>query len=290
MKRKFGFGDITSSKSEKKTPEDEYLTKINHNPEAIKKAEILLNADASRELILRNKFCETLEADQEAQTAFDAIRQGYPNAPLSEQCRGQEFREQSEIILEKLARLTAEKISNKSKTVVLLPWRSGLAFGKSYRSLGIDSFYHLSSKRDEETLETMVDYEIGEADETNTVIIADPMFATGNTMIDAISRMKEKGVREENIIINSVVAAPIGIAKVKKDYPNIKIIVGALDEKLDHKGFIVPGLGDFGDKYFSGMSGEEIKRLADDFHLDETGWQKAIERIEKQTIGAENNI
>ena len=44
MKRKFGFGDIISSKSEKTAPEDEYLTKINHNPEAIKKAEILLNA------------------------------------------------------------------------------------------------------------------------------------------------------------------------------------------------------------------------------------------------------
>lgn len=264
---------------------DEYLAKLNHYPDAIKKAEILLNSDISKELILRNKLCETLDSDQEAQTAFNAIRQGYPDAPLSEQCRGREFREHSEIILGKLARKTVEKISDKSKAVVLLPWRSGLAFGNSYSSLSIDSFYHLSSKRDEKTLETLVDYECGEADEASIVIIADPMLATGNTMIDAISRVKEKGVHEENIIINSVVAAPIGIAKVKKDFPGIKIIVGALDEKLDHKGYIVPGLGDFGDKYFSGMTNDEIKKLVENFHLDDAGRHKAIERIKKQAIG-----
>jgi len=89
---------------------------------------------------------------------------------------------------------------------------------------------------------------------------------------------------EENIILNTVMAAPSGVARAKKDYPKVKIIVGALDEKLDHRGYIVPGLGDFGDKYFSDISNAELQSLADGFVLDKIGRDKMFKRIARQAV------
>lgn len=263
---------------------DEYLAKLDHNPEAMKKTEDLLNAGVTRGLILEDRFCEVLEEDEKIKTAMNVLREGYPHLSLSRQCFGRAFREAADIILNAIAAKTIKQITNKNKIIVLLPWRSGLAFGESYRFVGVDKFYHLSSKRNEKTLETEVDYESGVADKNNIVIIADPMLATGNTIVDAISRIKNKGVSERNIILNAVVAAPTGVARVKKDYPEVKIIVGALDEKLDYKGYIVPGLGDFGDKYFAEISSFELQNLADSFKLDKQGWQKMLKRITKQAV------
>ena len=166
--------------------------------------------------------------------------------------------------------------------VVLMPWRSGLAFAESYQNVGVQNFYHLSSKRDEETLATVADFESGKITPDNLVVIADPMLATGNTIVDAIERVLSKGVSPENIIVNSVVAAPIGIQKIKKLYPEIRIITGSLDEKLDHRGYIVPGLGDFGDKYFTDLSPKELNEIVSRFDVDEDGRKRMINRIKKQ--------
>lgn len=263
---------------------DEYLAKLSIDSAATQKIEGLLNADITRELILRDELCEVLEGDKRVAEAMRVLRKGYPYLPLSQQCSGRAFREAADIILRAIVSKTAARITDKNKMVVLLPWRSGLAFGECYRAVGANKFYHLSSKRNEETLETEVDYENGSAGEDDTVIIADPMLATGNTVVDAILRMKNKGVAENDIILNAVVAAPAGVARVKKDYPLVKIIVGALDEKLDHRGYIVPGLGDFGDKYFAEMSADELRKLSDCFELDENGRQKMLGRIAKQAV------
>jgi uracil phosphoribosyltransferase len=84
----------------------------------------------------------------------------------------------------------------------------------------------------------------------NYVVITEPMIATGGTLEMVISSLKEKGVREENIIIASICVAPEGIVLLSQRFPKIKIVMTSLDEKLNERKFIVPGLGDFGDRFF----------------------------------------
>jgi uracil phosphoribosyltransferase len=84
----------------------------------------------------------------------------------------------------------------------------------------------------------------------NHVVIFEPMIATGGTLEMVISLLKEKGVQEENIIIASICVAPEGILRLNQKFPKIKVVMTSLDEKLNEKKFIVPGLGDFGDRFF----------------------------------------
>lgn len=79
-------------------------------------------------------------------------------------------------------------------------------------------------------------------------IVVDPMLATGGSAIDAVELMKKKGAR--NIRQLSVLAAPEGIAAFRKAHPDVPLIVAAIDERLNEKGYIVPGLGDAGDRLF----------------------------------------
>lgn len=88
----------------------------------------------------------------------------------------------------------------------------------------------------------------------NPVVITEPMIATGGTLHMVIALLKEKGVREENIIVASVCVAPEGLVGLQQDFPKIKVVMTALDEKLNEKKFIIPGLGDFGDRYFGTTS------------------------------------
>lgn len=82
------------------------------------------------------------------------------------------------------------------------------------------------------------------------VIITEPMLATGGTLNMVLSLLKEKGVEEKNIIIASLCAAPEGLRFLAEKYPGINVVVSALDERLNEKKYIVPGLGDFGDRFF----------------------------------------
>lgn len=80
------------------------------------------------------------------------------------------------------------------------------------------------------------------------VIITDPMLATGGSASDAISMVKKRGVKD--IKLMCLVAAPEGVAKVQEQHPDVDIYVAALDEKLNENAYIVPGLGDCGDRIF----------------------------------------
>ena len=80
------------------------------------------------------------------------------------------------------------------------------------------------------------------------VIITDPMLATGGSSCDAIAMLKEIGCN--NIRLMCLVAAPEGIAKVQKEHPDVDIYVASVDEKLNENAYIVPGLGDAGDRIF----------------------------------------
>jgi uracil phosphoribosyltransferase len=83
-----------------------------------------------------------------------------------------------------------------------------------------------------------------------TVVILDPMVATGGSIKTAIALLKRQGVAEENILIACVVAAPEGLTELYNSYPKVRLVMNVLDEKLNERKYIVPGLGDFGDRYF----------------------------------------
>ena len=84
--------------------------------------------------------------------------------------------------------------------------------------------------------------------EKRFIIVVDPMLATGGSMCDAITKLKEKGC--QNIVAMCLVSAPEGVAAVQKAHPDVDIYTAALDEKLNDHCYIVPGLGDAGDRLF----------------------------------------
>lgn len=108
---------------------------------------------------------------------------------------------------------------------------------------------HIGLYRDEETLKP-VEYfcklpqDIAERD----VMVVDPMLATGGSAADAITLLKEKGA--VNIRLVCLISSPEGIKHVQEAHPDVDIYVGAIDEKLNEHGYIVPGLGDAGDRLF----------------------------------------
>ena len=108
---------------------------------------------------------------------------------------------------------------------------------------------HIGLYRNEETLKPVRYYYKMPQDIANkTVIIIDPMLATGGSGIDAITLLKEDGVK--NIKFLSIIAAPEGLKKMSEMHPDVQIYCAAIDEKLNEVGYIVPGLGDAGDRIF----------------------------------------
>ncbi|WP_019413523.1 uracil phosphoribosyltransferase [Paenisporosarcina sp. TG20] len=108
---------------------------------------------------------------------------------------------------------------------------------------------HIGLYRDPETL-TPVEYYVKlPADvEERDFILVDPMLATGGSAIAAINSLKTRGAK--NIKFMCLIAAPEGVEVIKKAHPDVDIYIAALDEKLDDHGYIVPGLGDAGDRLF----------------------------------------
>jgi len=84
--------------------------------------------------------------------------------------------------------------------------------------------------------------------ERKMVLVLDPMLATGGSVSDTIFRLKEKGAKR--IYIACIVCAPEGIKRINREHPDVKIYTTAIDDHLNEKKYIVPGLGDFGDRYF----------------------------------------
>ena len=108
---------------------------------------------------------------------------------------------------------------------------------------------HIGLFRDPETHEPVKYYckmppDIAE----RQVFVVDPMLATGGSASDAITFIKEYGCK--NITLMNIIAAPEGLAKVQADHPDVDIFVAAVDEKLNENAYIVPGLGDAGDRIF----------------------------------------
>lgn len=108
---------------------------------------------------------------------------------------------------------------------------------------------HIGLYRDENTHKPVVYYcKLPDDIQNRLVILSDPMLATGGSACDAIQMLKERGCKD--IRMMNLVAAPEGLEKVTKEHPDVHIYVAAVDEKLNESAYIVPGLGDAGDRYF----------------------------------------
>lgn len=108
---------------------------------------------------------------------------------------------------------------------------------------------HIGMYRDEETFEPVnYFFKVPKDIENREVIILDPMLATGGSAIDAIEILKEKGVKKLKFL--SIIAAPEGLERVEKEHPDVQVYCAHIDEKLNENKYIVPGLGDAGDRIF----------------------------------------
>jgi uracil phosphoribosyltransferase len=135
--------------------------------------------------------------------------------------------------------------------VIVVPvLRAGLAMLFSLQEmLPKASVGFIGLERDEKTAIAREYYKkIPEVLSTHIVFVVDPMLATGGSMDDTIAAVKAKGAKR--IVAVSIVSAPEGIAHVTKNHPDVPVITAALDGALNDKKYIVPGLGDFGDRYF----------------------------------------
>lgn len=109
---------------------------------------------------------------------------------------------------------------------------------------------HIGMFRNEETLEPVRYYcKLPKNMHESIVFVLDPMLATGGSACDAISEVKKEGAK--NIVFLCLIAAPEGVKKLSKNYSDVKIYAASLDRELNSNGYIMPGLGDAGDRIFN---------------------------------------
>ena len=108
---------------------------------------------------------------------------------------------------------------------------------------------HIGLYRDPDTLKPVEYYcKLPEDCDSREVFVVDPMLATGGSSIAAIQMLKDKGVK--NIRFMCIIAAPEGVKAMQEAHPDVELYIGALDKHLNEHGYIVPGLGDAGDRIF----------------------------------------
>ena len=148
-----------------------------------------------------------------------------------------------------LCKMTAKKVSGLKLAIVPI-LRAGLGMVDGLRTLvPVAKVGHIGLYRDEQTHEPVVYYcKLPFDIEKRFIIITDPMLATGGSACDAIQMLKERGCT--NIRLMCLVGAPEGVAKVQETHPDVDIYLAALDDHLNSDAYIVPGLGDAGDRIF----------------------------------------
>ncbi|NOR57737.1 MAG: uracil phosphoribosyltransferase [Sulfurimonas sp.] len=107
----------------------------------------------------------------------------------------------------------------------------------------------LAMKRDEETAKSRLFYENIPNLDGKTVLLLDPMVATGGSLVDSIDYLKNNGAKK--IISLNVLGSPFGVEKVQEAHPDVDIFIAQIDERLDENNYIRPGLGDAGDRAFN---------------------------------------
>lgn len=134
--------------------------------------------------------------------------------------------------------------------------RAGLIFtDEAIDILPQATIRHIGMYRDEKTLKPVWYYNKVPMEAPNPekfyIYITDPMLATGNSLITVIKLYADKGIPLENIKCICIIAAPEGIENIYKTFPEVEIITAAVDDCLNEKGYIVPGMGDAGDRMFN---------------------------------------
>ncbi len=152
-----------------------------------------------------------------------------------------------------LAPCPATFINTEIPVVVVPILRAGLSLLDGAQSLlPLSSIYHLGIVRDEATLQPKcyLNKFPERFDPRTRVVITEPMLATGGTMTIAMDELTSRGVDPANVRVVSVVAAHAALQKLSVTYPSLTIFTAAIDETLNEQGYIVPGLGDAGDRTF----------------------------------------
>ncbi len=148
-----------------------------------------------------------------------------------------------------ICRTTVKRLEGKKMAVVPI-LRAGLGMVQGLLNIiPAAKVGHIGLYRDPETLKPVEYYCKLPADiSSREVFVTDPMLATGGSASAAITMLKEKGA--EKIHLMCIVAAPQGVEKMRRDHPDVDLFIGALDQDLNDHGYIVPGLGDAGDRIF----------------------------------------
>ena len=148
-----------------------------------------------------------------------------------------------------ICKMTAKKVSGRKLAIVPI-LRAGMGMVEGLHTLvPVAKVGHIGLYRNEQTHEPVVYYcKLPEDIQDRLVIVTDPMLATGGSSCDALAMLKERGCN--NIRLMCLVAAPEGIARVQKEHPDVDIYVAAIDDHLNADAYIVPGLGDAGDRIF----------------------------------------
>lgn len=149
-----------------------------------------------------------------------------------------------------VAKCVGKELADTRKVCVVPILRAGLGLQSGVvNMIPAAKIGHIGLYRDPETLKPVEYYckmpsDIAE----RTMLVVDPMLATGGSAAAAISMLKEKGAKK--LILMCLVAAPEGVKVINDEHPDVPVYVAAVDEKLNEHGYIVPGLGDAGDRIF----------------------------------------
>lgn len=148
-----------------------------------------------------------------------------------------------------IAKMTAKELTGKKLAVVPI-LRAGLGMVEGMLAMiPAAKVGHIGLYRDPQTLKPVEYYCKLPADSSEReVYVVDPMLATGGSAAAAIGMLKEKGVKKIHFMC--IIAAPEGVAAMQREHPDVDLYIGALDEGLNEHGYIVPGLGDAGDRIF----------------------------------------
>ncbi len=151
-------------------------------------------------------------------------------------------------------RLAKDKVNTKKLTLVFI-LRSALAFfDAAVQEFPSATVGIMGLKRDERTAKAHWYYEnMPPVAKGQTIVIFDPMLATGGSAEETLKNLQARGLDMRKIYFTCVIAAPEGIQKIAQYMPRENIIAGVVDKGLDAKKYIVPGLGDYGDRYFGTM-------------------------------------
>jgi uracil phosphoribosyltransferase len=172
--------------------------------------------------------------------AYEAIREWLPTIDLQ--------------IPTPMAETTATFVHPQTKLAIVPILRAGLTLVEGIQSvLPLESaIYHLGLVRNEETLQPScyLNRLPDRLDPETRIIIAEPMLATGGTIMQAMNELVHRGIDPVNVRIISIIAAPPALQKLSELYPTSSVYAAMIDEHVNEAGFIVPGLGDVGDRAF----------------------------------------